>query len=221
MLAVRYSFFGEWRMIPFDVFVPYFIACLILAIAPGPDNIFVLTQAALRGRKAGILIVLGLCVGLLVHTTGVSLGVAVIFKTSALAFTLLKLAGAAYLIYLAWGAFRAGTTDIEGEKSSLTHAQLFRRGIIMNVTNPKVAIFFLAFLPQFADPARGPISFQMLLLGVIFIISAILVFGAIALAAGTLGEWLKRSESVQKYMNRAAGVIFLGLAARLLLAERS
>jgi len=207
-------------MIPSDVLVTYFIACIILAVAPGPDNIFVLTQSALRGRKAGILVVLGLCSGLLIHTTGVSLGVAVIFQTSELAFTLLKFAGAGYLIYLAWGAFRAGSTEIEGEKSTLTHAQLFRRGIIMNITNPKVTIFFLAFLPQFANPARGPISIQMLILGGFFILASILVFGAIALAAGTLGDWLKRSEKAQKIMNRIAGVVFLGLAAKLLLSER-
>lgn len=207
-------------MLPLDVLIPYFIACVVLAIAPGPDNIFVLTQSALRGRKAGILIVLGLCTGLLVHTTAVALGVAVIFQTSALAFTLLKLAGAAYLVYLAWGAFRAGATEIAGEKNTLTLAQLYRRGIIMNITNPKVTIFFLAFLPQFADPARGSISLQMMYLGALFIVSAILVFGAIALAAGTLGEWLKRSEKAQKIMNRVAGVIFLGLAAKLLMAER-
>ncbi|MCM1512698.1 MAG: LysE family translocator [Oxalobacter formigenes] len=207
-------------MIPLDVLLTYFAACLILAVTPGPDNIFVLTQAALRGRKAGVLVVLGLCTGLVVHTTAVSLGVAVIFQTSELAFTLLKLAGAGYLIYLAWGAFRAGATVIDGEKSALTHAQLFRRGIIMNVTNPKVTIFFLAFLPQFAAPSRGALSLQMMLFGGLFIVSTILVFGAIALAAGSLGEWLKRSERVQKIMNRAAGAVFLGLATKLLLAER-
>lgn len=207
-------------MIPFDVLITFFIASVILAIAPGPDNIFVLTQSALRGKTAGILIVLGLCTGLLVHTTAVSLGVAVIFQTSALAFTALKLAGAAYLIYLAWGAFKAGAEEIKGEKNTLTYPQLYRRGIIMNITNPKVTIFFLAFLPQFADPKRGSISIQMMMLGGVFIISAILVFGAIAFAAGVLGEWLRRSEKVQKIMNRAAGVIFLGLAAKLLLSER-
>lgn len=212
--------FAVCQMIPPDVLLTYFAACLILAVTPGPDNIFVLTQAALRGKKAGVLVVLGLCTGLVAHTTAVSLGVAVIFQTSVLAFTLLKLAGAGYLIYLAWGAFRAGATVIDGEKSELTHAQLFRRGIIMNVTNPKVTIFFLAFLPQFADPARGSLSLQMMLFGGLFIVSTILVFGAIALAAGALGEWLKRSERVQKIMNRAAGVVFVGLAAKLLLAER-
>ncbi len=208
-------------MIPIDVLGTYFVACLILAIAPGPDNIFVLTQSALQGRKAGILVVLGLCTGLLFHTTAVALGVAVIFKTSELAFTMLKVAGALYLIYLAWGAYRSGATAIEGKSGSiLLSGQLYRRGIFMNITNPKVSIFFLAFLPQFANPARGSLTVQMLILGAVFILSAILVFGAIALAAGSLGEWLSRSQRVQRWINRLAGTVFIGLAIKLLLTER-
>ncbi|WP_288637547.1 LysE family translocator [uncultured Oxalobacter sp.] len=208
-------------MIPLDVLGTYFIACLILAIAPGPDNIFVLTQSALQGRKAGILVVLGLCTGLLFHTTAVALGVAVIFKTSEIAFTMLKVAGALYLIYLAWGAYRSGATAIEGKSGSVLHGgQLYRRGIFMNITNPKVSIFFLAFLPQFANPARGSITIQMLILGAVFILSAILVFGAIALAAGSLGEWLSRSQRIQRWINRLAGTVFIGLAIKLLLTER-
>lgn len=208
-------------MIPLDILGTYFVACLILAIAPGPDNIFVLTQSALQGRKAGLLVVMGLCTGLLFHTSAVALGVAVIFKTSALAFTLLKVAGAAYLLYLAWGAFRSGATTIEGTGNPvLKNGQLYRRGIFMNVTNPKVSIFFLAFLPQFASPARGSLALQMLELGFVFILSAIMVFGAIALAAGSLGEWLNRSASVQRWINRLAGTVFVGLAIKLLLTER-
>ncbi len=208
-------------MIPLDVLGTYFIACLILAIAPGPDNIFVLTQSALQGKKAGIFVVLGLCTGLLFHTTAVALGVAVIFKTSEIAFTLLKVAGALYLIYLAWGAFRSGATSIEsGNNTILRSGQLYRRGIFMNITNPKVSIFFLAFLPQFANPARGSITIQMLMLGAVFILSAILVFGAIALAAGSLGEWLSRSQQVQRWINRLAGTVFVGLAIKLLMTER-
>ncbi len=208
-------------MIPLDVLGTYFLACLILAIAPGPDNIFVLTQSALQGRKAGILVVLGLCTGLLFHTTAVALGVAVIFKTSELAFTILKVAGALYLLYLAWGAFRSGATAIEGKNGSvLRGGQLYRRGIFMNITNPKVSIFFLAFLPQFANPARGSITIQMLILGAVFILSAILVFGTIALAAGSLGEWLSRSQRIQRWINRLAGTVFIGLAIKLLLTER-
>ena len=208
-------------MIPIDVLGTYFIACLILAIAPGPDNIFVLTQSALQGKKAGLLVVMGLCTGLLFHTTAVALGVAVIFKTSELAFTCLKLIGAAYLLYLAWGAFRSGATTIDsGANVMLTNGQLFRRGVFMNVTNPKVSIFFLAFLPQFADPSRGMLALQMMELGFVFIVSAILVFGAIAMAAGALGEWLNRSANVQRWINRLAGTIFVGLAIKLLLTER-
>ncbi len=208
-------------MIPLDVLGTYFIACLILAIAPGPDNIFVLTQSALQGRKAGILVVLGLCTGLLFHTTAVALGVAVIFKTSELAFTILKVAGALYLLYLAWGAYRSGATAIDGKSGSMLQSgQLYRRGIFMNITNPKVSIFFLAFLPQFASPARGSITIQMLILGAVFILSAILVFGAIALAAGSLGEWLSRSQRIQRWINRLAGTVFIGLAIKLLLTER-
>ena len=208
-------------MIPIDVLGTYFIACLILAIAPGPDNIFVLTQSALQGKKAGLLVVMGLCAGLLFHTTAVALGVAVIFKTSELAFTCLKLVGAGYLLYRAWGDFRSGATTIEsGNNVRLTNGQLFRRGVFMNVTNPKVSIFFLAFLPQFADPSRGMLALQMMELGFVFIVSAILVFGAIALAAGALGEWLNRSANVQRWINRLAGTIFVGLAIKLLLTER-
>ena len=98
--------------------------------------------------------------------------------------------------------------------------QLYRRGIFMNITNPKVSIFFLAFLPQFANPARGSITIQMLILGAVFILSAILVFGAIALAAGSLGEWLSRSQRTQRWINRLAGTVFIGLAIKLLLTER-
>lgn len=208
-------------MIPLDVLGTYFLACLVLAIAPGPDNLFVLTQSALQGRKAGLLVVTGLCTGLLFHTTAVALGVAVIFKTSELAFTLLKVAGAVYLLYLAWGAFKSGATTIEGKSNPvLNSGQLYRRGIFMNVTNPKVSIFFLAFLPQFASPARGSLGWQMLELGSVFILSAILVFGAIALAAGSLGEWLNRSSRVQRMINWLAGTVFIGLAVKLLLTER-
>ena len=208
-------------MIPLDVLGTYFVACLILAIAPGPDNIFVLTQSALQGKKAGLLVVLGLCTGLLFHTTAVALGVAVIFKTSEIAFTLLKVAGALYLLYLAWGAYRSGATSIDGKSGAILQGgQLYRRGIFMNITNPKVSIFFLAFLPQFANPARGSLTVQMLMLGFVFILSAILVFGAIALAAGSLGEWLSRSQRIQRWINRLAGTVFIGLAIKLLLTER-
>jgi len=208
-------------MIPFDVLSLFFVAALALGAAPGPDNIFVLTQSALYGRLAGFVVTLGLCTGLLVHTAAVALGVAAVFQTSAAAFTALKVVGAAYLVYLAIGAWRAGASKIgNGNAPRLSLSALYRRGIIMNVTNPKVAIFFLAFLPQFADPGRGSVALQIGVLGVAFMGATILVFGAVALFGGTIGGFLRRADWAQTALNRAASVIFVGLAARLLVAER-
>jgi len=208
-------------MLSNETFSAFFLASALLAIAPGPDNVFVLTQSALHGKLSGLVVVFGLCTGLLVHTAAVAFGVAVIFQASTLAFTLLKIIGAGYLVYLAWQIFRATPEQIRmqsDQQKSL--GTLYRRGIIMNVTNPKVSVFFLAFLPQFADPVRGPISLQMVALGGIFITATILVFGAIALIGGALGEWLNRSERAQRAMNWAAGTIFVGLALKLVTAER-
>ena len=208
-------------MIPLDTLITFSTASVLLALAPGPDNIFVLTQSALRGRIAGLLVTLGLCTGVLVHTTAVAFGVAVIFQVSAVAFTMLKLFGAGYLLYLAWHAFRASAETIgAGQSDRLNPVRLYRRGIIMNVTNPKVSIFFLAFLPQFADPARGSLTLQMLLLGGVFIGSTIFIFGGIALMAGSIGQWLNRSPKTQVVMNRIAGLVFVGLALKLATTNR-
>ena len=208
-------------MIPCSDVLLFAAASIALALAPGPDNVFVLTQSALHGPRAGLLVTLGLATGLLVHTAAVALGVAAVFESSALAFDALKFAGAAYLLYLAWGAFRAGAERLpEGATPLLGAGRLYRRGIVMNVTNPKVAIFFLAFLPQFADPVRGPVPLQVLLFGVVFIVCALGVFSAIAWGAGRLGGWLRRSPGAQVAMNRVAGAVFVGLALRLATAQR-
>lgn len=210
-------------MIPLGTLAAFFAASILLALAPGPDNIFVLTQSALRGKEAGLMVTVGLCTGLIVHTTAVAFGVAVIFRTSVIAFTVLKIIGAGYLLYLAWQIFRpdrSGAKINTKSKTKLSFWKLYRRGIIMNVTNPKVSIFFLAFLPQFADPKRGSLTLQIMMLGGIFIISTLLVFGSIAVLAGSLGEWLNRSEKTQRIINWIAGSIFVGIALKLLSAER-
>ncbi len=205
-------------MFPLETLVSFFTASVLLAAAPGPDNIFVLTQSALQGPRAGFVVTLGLCSGLVVHTTAVAIGVAAIFQTSVAAYTALKLAGAGYLLFLAWHAFRASAAKITVDtKMRMPLLKLYRRGIIMNITNPKVSIFFLAFLPLFADPARGPIALQIMGLGVIFIFSTVIIFSAVALVSGSLGQWLTRSERAQKRMNKLAGMIFAALALSLLI----
>lgn len=164
---------------------------------------------------------LGLCTGLLVHTSAVALGVAVIFQASVIAFTLLKTIGACYLIYLAWQVLRASPEQIRMQAGTPKNlSRLYRRGIIMNVTNPKVSIFFLAFLPQFVDPAHGSISLQMVALGGIFIVATILVFGTVALVGGALGDWLNRSIRVRRAVNWLAGTVFVALAVKLVAAKQ-
>ena len=207
-------------MLSVETVSAFFIASTVLAIAPGPDNLFVLTQSALYGKLSGLMVVFGLCTGLLVHTGAVAFGVAVIFQASPLAFATLKLVGAGYLVYLAWHAFRAAPERVSmhgGQQKRL--GALYRRGIIMNITNPKVSIFFLAFLPQFADQERGPVSLQMLLLGAIFIIATVLVFGSAALLGGALSSRLNRSVRAQRLMNWVAGSVFIGLALKLVTVE--
>jgi threonine/homoserine/homoserine lactone efflux protein len=207
--------------IPPEAALPFLAASLLLAIAPGPDNIFVLTQSAIHGRSAGLCVTAGLCTGLIGHSTAVAFGVAALFQASALAFTLLKFAGAGYLLYLAWQALRAGAGGA-GEPGAYPagRLRLYGRGVVMNITNPKVSLFFLAFLPPFADPGRGPVWVQILLLGALFILATILVFGSISLLAGSLGQWLSRSPKVRKILNRAAGAVFLGLAVKLVTSKR-
>ncbi len=203
-------------MMPIETVLTFFLASVLLALAPGPDNIFVLTQSALYGKISGFAVVLGLCTGLVVHTSLVAFGVAVIFQTTPIAFTGLKIIGTCYLLFLAWRAFHATPAAINTKPDGrIRLGALYRRGIIMNVTNPKVSIFFLAFLPGFTDPDRGSLSLQLILLGSLFILATILVIGSIALLAGTMGQWLQRSNKVQMIMNRIAGIIFVGLALKL------
>jgi threonine/homoserine/homoserine lactone efflux protein len=206
---------------PLDTLLVFFMASVLLALTPGPDNLFVLAQAAQQGKLAGFVVTVGLCTGLLVHTAAVALGVAVIFQASAVAFSVLKFIGAAYLLYLAYGAFVAGAESDGGQKNpKLSFGRLYVRGIIMNITNPKVSLFFLAFLPQFTDPTFGALVPQILLLGLLFILSTILIFGGISLLAGGVGSYFRKSARAQIMLNRIAGSIFVALAIKLALVRR-
>jgi len=208
-------------MLPFDTLLAFFGIAALLALAPGPDNLFVLMQSALWGRRAGLFVVLGLCTGLLGHTAAVAAGLAAMFAASPLAFTAMKLAGAAYLAYLAWQALRAPGTTAQSERPpALSRGALYRRGIIMNLTNPKVLLFFFAFLPQFVAPAHGPVGLQIVVLGAVFMLATLLVFGAIAFFSGAFGQLLQRSPAASRWLNRLAGMVFLGLALRLATASR-
>ncbi|MDH0418505.1 MULTISPECIES: LysE family translocator [Delftia] len=211
----------------FETLLAFFGVAVLLGLSPGPDNLFVLMQSAQRGWRVGLCVVLGLCLGLVVHTAAVALGLAALVAASPLLFTAIKLCGAAYLAWLAWGVLRAvarpGEMPQAGAADPLTPARALRwvgRGVVMNLTNPKVLIFFLAFLPQFADPARGGVATQVMVLGCVFMLAALLVFGAIACCSGWFGVLLQRSVRAQNWLNRVAGLVFLGMAVRLALVQR-
>ncbi|MBP6713809.1 MAG: LysE family translocator [Aliarcobacter sp.] len=205
-------------MLPLETLIAFFTTSVLLAIIPGPDNIFVLTQSIFQGKKSGLIIMLGLCTGLIFHTLAVILGVAVIFQTSIFAFTILKIIGAMYLLYLAWQIFKAGNQkiDTKNNNANIDYKKLYYRGIIMNITNPKVSIFFLAFLPQFTNPNLGSIPLQMLLLGILFLIAALLVFSLIALYSAKLGKIINKSDKSQKILNKLVSLVFVALAIKLI-----
>lgn len=201
---------------PAELLLVFFVTASLLAIAPGPDNIFVLTQSLAYGSRAGLLVVLGLCSGLVMHTTLVALGLAALIASSDKLLVFIKLLGAAYLIYLAWQNWQHSRQLQAGNSTvKLDDWQLYRRGIIMNATNPKVGLFFLAFLPQFLDVSHGPLTTQMILLGGLFILSTLLVFGGIALLAGRLGQQMQMASGRRVWFSRAVSVIFVLLAMNL------
>jgi len=204
----------------FSTFLIFTCASVVLTLAPGPDIIFLIAQGVSKGRRAGFSTAMGLASGCLVHTLGAALGVSVIFRTSAVAFQGLKIAGVLYLLYLAWKTVRTPASDAGDTRPKtvpINGRALFVRGVLMNLLNPKVALFFLAFLPQFASPERGPVWMQMVLLGVVFTAQVVVIFGAIGLFAGQVSEWLRRGPlgNAGRYMRWAVAAVYVSLALRL------
>ena len=211
-----------------ETLITFFGVAVLLGLSPGPDNLFVLVQSAQRGWRVGLCVVVGLALGIVGHTAAVALGLAAVVAASPMLFTALKLCGAAYLAYLAWGAWHAPvsveeTTQAQSQRDVLTLGRAMRwmgRGTVMNLTNPKVLIFFLAFLPQFADPARGSVGLQVMALGCVFMLATLLVFGSIACGSGLFGQILQRSARAQRWLNRIAATVFGALALRLVMVQR-
>ncbi len=207
-------------MLSLDQAGSFFLVSVLLALAPGPDNLFVLNQSIASGRKAGLLVTAGLCTGLIYHTGLVLLGVAALIATSPALFALLKILGASYLLVLAYGSVRAGLKPMTpSENKVLNHGQLYRRGVILNISNPKVTLFFLALLPQFIDVQDPHSQLQVLQLGLLFAIATLIVFGLIAVAAGSLTVLLRQHPLVYRSLEFTSALVFLGIAVPLLWTE--
>lgn len=202
-------------------FLGFLGVSMLLTIAPGPDNLFVITQGLTRGRKAAVVTAMGMCCGNSVHTLAAALGVSAVIYASAFAFSGVKFAGAAYLLYMAVTTLTEKTGGpgkaVSGEMSAFA---MFRRGFIMNVLNPKVAIFFLAFLPQFVQKNDPHVALTMIFLGFIFAAQAVVIFGLIGLFSGTIGEYVLESPRLSRLFAWLTAGILAALAIRLAVAER-
>ncbi len=199
----------------------YFLgASIALTIAPGPDNIFVLIQGISRGRKPAIVTALGMCCGVSVHTTAAAFGISAVLYSSVVAFNAVKFAGVAYLLYLAYKTLKERSTIKLSVADDVVSTALFKRGFIMNVLNPKVAMFFLAFLPQFVTPNSNYFPLQMLLLGVIFMVQAVIIFSLIGYFSGGIGSFILARPRIAKYFDWLTAGVFASLGVRLALAER-
>ena len=200
----------------------FIAASALLAIAPGPDVIYVLTRGIAQGRKAGLAAALGFASGCLFHTALAALGVAALIASSPIAFDAVRYAGAAYLVWIGIQALRhrdAFTLEAAGEPKAL--ALIYRQSVVGNVLNPKVTLFFLAFLPQFVDAHAGNLALQMALLGVVFMLVTIVVFGAVALFAAMIGDWVRRRPTIASRLNVFAGLTFIALGIRVALPDMS
>jgi threonine/homoserine/homoserine lactone efflux protein len=190
-------------------------AAIALLLTPGPAVLYIVARSVEQGRVAGLAAVCGIVTGTLVHVLAATVGLSALLASSALAFGFVKYAGAAYLVYLGVRRIFANS-DAPAARAALPRRalrRLYRDGFVVNLLNPKTALFFLAFLPQFVDPSRGAVAFQVAFLGLLFAAMGLVSDGLYALAAGTAGQWFKRNVRVLRFERYVTGSVFIGLGA--------
>lgn len=201
-----------------ETLISFTIATLALALSPGPDNIYVLTQSLVNGTKSGIATTAGLISGCIVHTTLLAFGVSAIITTSEEVFYGIKILGACYLLYLAYSVFKSDSEiTFTNNAPKKTYWQLFKTGVIMNLLNPKVMIFFLAFFPGFLWDKDGNTVYQFYVLGITFMIVSFFVFSFIALLAGRISNLLMKWKRINTVLKWLQIVVFVGIAVFILL----
>ena len=191
----------------------FLLASVVLTLMPGPDILFVVAQSISGGWRKGVSVAVGLCSGLVVHTSAVALGVAAILSKSASGLLIVKVAGAAYLLYLAYKSWGENGVELTKGNEGAGYFRLVRIGFVMNVLNPKVLLFFLAFLPQFVVP-NDTAMIQVFALGALFFVQALLIFSLVAFFSGLLNSYIS-SSSFASYMGKAKAIVFLLIAANL------
>lgn len=202
----------------------FFSAALALNLSPGPDLLFILSRTLAGGRRVGLASACGVCSGALVHVMAAALGLSAILASSALAFAVVKYVGAAYLLFLGIQALRSAgkSTQLDLKTAPRCTAwQAYRQGVLVDILNPKVAIFFMAFLPQFVRPDQGAVAVQLLGLGVLVVLVTIVVEGSMVLLAARASSALRGSRNLSQWLDRVLGSVLIGLGIRLGLAERA
>ena len=196
------------------------VAATLLLLTPGPAVLYIVARSVEQGRVAGLASVFGITTGTLVHVLASTLGLSALLASSALAFALVKYAGAGYLIYMGVQRIlrRAETPASPLKLPRRSLGRLYRDGFIVNLLNPKTALFFLAFLPQFVEPARGAVPFQIAFLGLLFTLMGLTSDGLYALIAGTAGAWVKRHARYSEWERYVSGSVFIGLGVTAALA---
>lgn len=205
-----------------DIYL-FLTASILLTLAPGPDNIYIITRGIAQGRSAALAAALGFTTGLIGHTLVVAFGLAAVIRSSALLFGLIKFAGASYLLYLGYRTLRTREPLIapEASDSLVGLRRVYWQSVLANLLNPKVSLFFLSFLPQFIHPAAGNGELQALFLGGIFMLETLVIFSLIALCSGSLGQWLHTRSAISRHLNHAAGATFIGIGLSLAFSERT
>jgi threonine/homoserine/homoserine lactone efflux protein len=206
----------------FDISVlPVFLArVFILLITPGPDVAFIVATGVTEGRRPALWASVGISLAMFAHSVFAAAGIAAIVATSDLAYDLIRFGGAAYLIYLAYKSFRSKPFIAGAQITARSPVENFRRGLLTNLLNPKAILFSGVFLPQFASPAYGPVFQQIVALGAVLSVLGWLFQSALSIASGSFGQWLLSSARRQAFLERLMGVVFLGLAVRLLAMDR-
>lgn len=204
-----------------DQFLAFLAAAILLTLSPGPDNMMVLGIGMTKGRARGMAFGLGCAMGCLSHTLLAVIGVSALIAASRLAFTALKVCGGLYLAWMGLKAIRSRGGAAVGRAEGVAESArtLFLRGVVANAINPKVALFFLSFLPQFVVAQHGAAALQLGLLGITFTVQAAILFGLLGFFSGAVGAWLTRRPRVGMWLDRIAGAIFIGLGLRLIVAR--
>ncbi|ANM30454.1 RhtB family transporter [Acidobacteria bacterium Mor1] len=205
----------------FSLLLGFVSAALVVLILPGPGVLYVIARSVSQGQRAGFASVLGLSVGAMVHVIAAAVGLSALLLASAPAFTVVKWLGAGYLIYLGVRTWLERDSEIDvGLPEPRSYRRLFGDGVVVSVLNPKIAMFFVAFLPQFVQPARGPVAVQILLLGGIYVALALVTDGVYAVLAGRLGHWLAGRHRPGRWVRAAGGSVYVGLGVTTALSDR-